>query len=147
MSEFTWTVLDWKFKAIDDSEWLPAQVPGCVHTDLLKNGLIPNPFEGTNEKQLQWIDRKDWEYASEFDLPQELIAHSHSEMVFEGLDTYAEVYLNDTHILSADNMFRTWRIDVKSLLHEKGNRIRIVFRSPIIEGLVKLGANGFGYPA
>ncbi|WP_375140477.1 beta-mannosidase [Cohnella herbarum] len=147
MSEFSWAIADWKFKACEDPSWLPARVPGCVHTDLLRNGLIPNPFEGANEKQLQWIDRKDWEYVSEFDAPPELLAHSQAEIVFEGLDTYAEVYLNDIHLLSANNMFRTWKLNVKAHLRAHGNRLRIVFRSPINEGLVKLEANGFGYPA
>ncbi|WP_239614765.1 beta-mannosidase [Cohnella mopanensis] len=147
MSEFKLALTEWKFKSVDDHAWLQARVPGCVHSDLLNNGLIPNPFEGTNEKQLQWIDRKDWEYAVEFDAPLELLAHSHAELVFNGLDTYAEVYLNDIHVLSANNMFRTWTIEVKSQLIAKGNRLRIVFRSPIEEGLTKLEANGFGYPA
>lgn len=147
MSEFSWAIVDWKFKASEDPSWLPARVPGCVHTDLLRNGLIPNPFEGANEKQLQWIDRKEWEYVSEFDAPPELLVHTQTEIVFEGLDTYAEVYLNDIHLLSANNMFRTWKLNVKDHLRANGNRLRIVFRSPIVEGLAKLEANGFGYPA
>jgi beta-mannosidase len=147
VSEMKWLVSNWKFKASDDNKWLPAQVPGCVHTDLLRNDVISNPFEGTNEKELQWIDRKDWEYVSEFDSPAELLVHSHLELVFEGLDTYAEVYLNDKHVLSADNMFRTWKADVKPLLRAAGNKLRIVFRSPIHEGLAKLEALGYGYPA
>ncbi len=147
MSELKWSLSNWKFKASEDNNWLPAQAPGCVHTDLLRNGVIAAPFEGKNEKDLQWIDRKDWEYVTEFDAPKELITHSKLEMVFEGLDTYAEVYLNDTHVLSADNMFRTWKADVKPSLRAEGNRLRILFRSPIEEGLKKLEAQGYGYPA
>lgn len=147
MSEYKQILKDWKFKSTEDHAWLQARVPGCVHLDLLNNGLITNPFEGTNEKQLQWIDRKEWEYVTDFDAPRELLGHSHSELVFECLDTYAEVYLNDEHVLTADNMFRTWTVDIKSLLLERGNRLRVVFRSPIEAGLAKLEANGFGYPA
>ncbi|RED54750.1 beta-mannosidase [Cohnella lupini] len=147
MSELKWLVTKWKFKSSTDQDWLPAQVPGCVHTDLLRNGLIPNPFEGKNEIELQWIDRKDWEYETEFDAPEQWLVQSQIELVFEGLDTYAAVYLNDNLILSADNMFRTWTAEVKPLLHDSGNRLRIVFRSAIQEGLSKLEANGFGYPA
>jgi beta-mannosidase len=147
VSEMKWRLSNWKFKEIDDNKWLPAQVPGCVHTDLLRNGEISNPFEGTNEKELQWIDRKNWEYVSVFDVSPEQLIHSHLELVFEGLDTYAEVYLNDSNILSADNMFRTWKADVKLLLRATGNELRIVFRSPIHEGLAKLEALGYGYPA
>lgn len=53
---------NWTFKACEDQEWLLAQVPGCVHTDLLRLDKIPDPFYGTNEKDIQWIDKKDWEY-------------------------------------------------------------------------------------
>lgn len=147
MSELEWQLKDWKFKAYEDNEWLTAQVPGCVHTDLLRNKLIPDPFVGTNEKQLQWIDRKDWEYATEFNVPPELLAHTKLELVFEGLDTYADVYCNDVEILSANNMFRTWVIDVKPYVKAEGNTIRIRFRSPIQEGLTKLAALGYPLPA
>jgi beta-mannosidase len=147
MSELKVLLSNWKFKDADDHNWLPAQVPGCVHMDLLRNGIIPNPFEGTNEKQLQWIDRKNWEYISTFDASEQLLAHTHLNVVFEGLDTYAEVYLNDNHLLSAANMFRTWEVDVKPFLRAEENELRIVFRSPIDEGLKKLDAHGYGLPA
>lgn len=56
----------WKFRQRDSGAWLPATVPGTVHTDLLANGKIEDPFYRTNELQLQWIDKKDWEYRTEF---------------------------------------------------------------------------------
>jgi beta-mannosidase len=126
---------------------MPAFVPGCVHTDLLKNGLIPDPFVGMNEKGLQWIDKKEWEYAAEFDASLDMLGKSRLELIFEGLDTYADVYLNEHHLLSTDNMFRTWVADVKPHLREQGNTLRIRFRSPIGEGLAKLSALGYGLPA
>ena len=141
------TLNQWKFKACDESEWLPAQVPGCVHTDLLKNGIIPDPFYGTNEHDLQWIDKKDWEYETSFDLDSNLSAQSRIELVFDGLDTYADVYVNGAKVLSADNMFRSWRIDVKSLLQDSGNVMKIRFRSPIQEDLPKLEKLGYPLPA
>lgn len=141
------TLNQWKFKACDESEWLPAQVPGCVHTDLLKNGIIPDPFYGTNEHDLQWIDKKDWEYETSFDVDSNLNAQSRIELVFDGLDTYADVYVNGAKVLSADNMFRSWRIDVKSQLKDSGNVIKIRFRSPIQEDLPKLEKLGYPLPA
>ncbi|GLX67197.1 beta-mannosidase [Paenibacillus glycanilyticus] len=147
MSELKWHISDWTFKASEEQQWNPAFVPGCVHTDLYKNGLIPDPFVGTNEKDLQWIDKKVWEYESVFDAPAELMAHSKVELVFEGLDTYADVYLNDVAILSVNNMFRAWTVDVKPYVLEKGNRLYIRFRSPIEEGLAKLEAYGPVLPA
>ncbi|MEI2285039.1 beta-mannosidase [Paenibacillus polysaccharolyticus] len=138
---------NWTFKASEDQEWMPAQVPGCVHTDLLRLGKIPDPFYGTNEKEVQWIDKKDWEYRTTFDIESFLYTQEHLELVFDGLDTYADVYVNDTHVLSADNMFRVWKADVKALVKEQGNMLRIHFRSPIQEDLPKLEKLGYALPA
>lgn len=147
MNESIQPLADWEFRATDEQTWLPAQVPGCVHTDLLKNGKIDAPFVGTNEKALQWIDKKDWEYRASIDIAPEQLAHHKLELVCEGLDTYAEVYVNDKLVLSANNMFRTWIADVKPYVQAGANRLRIVFRSPIAEGLRKLEENGYGLPA
>ncbi|XEC93614.1 glycoside hydrolase family 2 protein [Paenibacillus tarimensis] len=138
---------DWKFKACQETEWLPAKVPGCVHTDLLQNGRIPDPFYGTNERDLQWIDKKDWEYMCRFDVSEELLASSNLELVFDGLDTYADVFVNDKLVLSADNMFRIWKVDVKDHIQQQNNTIRIRFRSPIREDLPKLEKLGYALPA
>ncbi|GAB6929083.1 glycoside hydrolase family 2 protein [Paenibacillus sp. JCM 10914] len=141
------TLREWKFKACNEAEWLPAVVPGCVHTDLIKNNKIPDPFYGTNEHDLQWIDKQDWEYETSFDLNPSWMNESRLELVFDGLDTYADVSINGTKVLSADNMFRSWRVDVKALLQTRGNVINIRFRSPIQEDLPKLAALGYPLPA
>lgn len=138
---------NWTFKACDSDAWLPAVVPGCVHTDLRKNDKIPDPFYGTNEGDMQWIDKKDWEYQSEFSISEDLLKATHVNIVFTGLDTYADVYLNGQHILATDNMFRTWQADVKSLLKATGNTLRVHFRSPIQEDLPKLEKLGYPLPA
>ncbi|MGQ8874472.1 beta-mannosidase [Paenibacillus sp. TSA_86.1] len=138
---------NWTFKACEDQEWMPAQVPGCVHTDLLRLGQIPDPFYGTNEKEVQWIDKKDWEYRTTFDVEASLYAQEYLELVFDGLDTYADVYVNDAHVLSADNMFRVWKAEVKAFVKEKNNMLRVHFRSPIQEDLPKLEKLGYALPA
>ncbi|WHY71720.1 beta-mannosidase [Fictibacillus enclensis] len=138
---------DWKFKACDEQNWLSAEVPGCVHTDLLKNGLISDPFYGKNELQLQWIDKKDWEYETTFDVPHTMLSLDRLELLFHGLDTYGEVYLNDTQILKTDNMFRVWKKDVKEHLKEQNNVLRIRFHSPIEKDLVKQEKLGYNLPA
>ncbi len=128
-------------------EWLPATVPGTVHTDILANGLIPDPFYRTNERDLQWIDKKDWEYRTTLDIDAETLARRHLELCFFGLDTYAEVYFNDALILQADNMFRTWTADIKAHAKAGENLLRVVFRSPIQDGLKRLAALGYDPPA
>ena len=108
---------NWQFrKAGDSTEWMPATVPGTVHTDLVKNNKIPDPFYRDNESKVQWVDREDWEYKTSFDVDTLKQPNGNAELVFEGLDTYAEVYLNGTKILEANNMFRTWKVDVKQWL-------------------------------
>jgi beta-mannosidase len=127
----------WQFRAVGNTEnsdikqWHPAQVPGVVHTDLLQNKLIPDPFDRDNEFRLQWVGLTDWEYQTTFQVDSASLGHDHVDLVFEGLDTFADVYLNDQAILHADNMFRRWRIPAKPLLKPGSNTLRIVFHSAI----------------
>ena len=117
----------WNFRKGNDNQWFPAKVPGTVHTDLLANKLIPDPFIGANEKQLQWIENEDWQYQTTFTISKAELKHQNAILHFDGLDTFAEVYLNGTKILSADNMFRTWKVDVKRVLKVGQNKLQITF--------------------
>lgn len=137
----------WKFSEVNKQEWLPATVPGCVHTDLLANKKIEDPFYRDNEKNLQWIGKTDWEYQTTFQISAETLKRQNIEIVFQGLDTYADVFLNDKEILSADNMFRTWRVDVKNALKQGENVLKIKFRSPINEILPLMKKLDYELPA
>ena len=88
-----------------ESKWFEATVPGCVHLDLLDNSLIPEPFFGTNEKDIQWVSDKDWVYRLIFHPDPELLKREKIILTFHGLDTYAEVFLKEQTILNTDNMF------------------------------------------
>ncbi|MCR4602918.1 MAG: glycoside hydrolase family 2 protein [Prevotella sp.] len=109
----------------------PAQVPGVVQTDLLRQGLIDDPYVGMNERKVQWVDKEDWVYETSFRISDALFASPHVDLCFDGLDTYADVFLNDSKILEADNMFRRWRVSVKSLLKSGDNVLRVCFHSPV----------------
>jgi beta-mannosidase len=124
----------WNFKKKSDVNWLPATVPGTVHTDLFHNKIIPDPFYGFNEKQLQWIENEDWEYQTTFSISQDELNNENCLLQFDGLDTYAEVFLNNEKILEANNMFRTWKIGVKNQLQLGQNTLRIVFSSAVKKG-------------
>ena len=137
----------WQFREAGKTDWYKANVPGCVHTDLLANKLIEDPFYRDNEKKQQWIDKKDWEYQTTFDVNAATLGHQNVELVFEGLDTYARVYLNEQLVLQADNMFRTWRVNAKPALNAGGNTLRIVFRSPIKEILPVMAKLDYKVPA
>jgi beta-mannosidase len=127
----------WEFRqrtggpVAEPPQWRPAQVPGDVHLDLLQNKLIPDPFYRDNESKLQWIEDADWEYRTTIQATPEVLKYKKIELVFEGLDAYAEVYVNDQRELTADNMFREWRVDAKPLLKAGDNRLLIVFPSPV----------------
>ncbi len=125
----------WEFSEAGINEWQDAIVPGCVHTDLLRHKKIKDPFYRLNEHDVQWIDKKDWEYKTTFKVKKSLLKNDHVLLDFKGLDTYADVYLNDSLILSADNMFRAWRVECKQLLKPGDNSLRIYFHSPIMTGL------------
>jgi beta-mannosidase len=119
----------WTFKEVSAKQWLPATVPGTVHTDLMKNKRIPDPYYRDNETKVQWVSQKDWQYQTTLTVAQQQLSTKYLELVFEGLDTYADVYLNDQLILKADNMFRTWRVDVKPLLKPGKNKLFLQFSS------------------
>ena len=126
---------NWTFKNNIDSVWLEASVPGDVHTDLLKNGLIEDPFYRLNEHDLQWIDKTDWEYKTEFDLSQKDL-NSHSlALEFQGIDTYSSIYLNDSLIGTTDNMFIGKTVDIKNFAKLGKNKLYIKLFSPINKGV------------
>src|SRR5690554_774611 len=137
---------DWVFSKAGENDWLPATVPGTVHTDLMGNDKIEDPYYRLNEHEVQWVDKSDWEYKTTFKVEKSLLRMDRVELEFKGLDTYADVYVNDNLVLQADNMFREWKIDVKNLVTEGENELRIVFRSPITEGLKKYDDQGYVIP-
>ncbi len=125
---------DWKFKQENKENWLPAKIPGTVHTDLVTNKVIDNPFFGTNEKQLLWIENENWNYKTSFIISKSELKFKKITLEFKGLDTYATVFLNGKPVLEANNMFRTWKIPVKNNLIKGENNIEIKFKSAVLTG-------------
>jgi len=136
----------WEFRAADSSDWMSALVPGCVHTDLLRNDVIADPFYRLNEHDVQWVDKNDWVYRTTFSVSASMLKNENMELHFPGLDTYADVRLNDTLILQADNMFRHWSADCKSYLKKGKNTLEIYFHSPIKKGIEKHDALSYSIP-
>ena len=111
---------EWQFRQVGSEEWLPAQVPGGVHTDLLAAGRIPDPFVADNEGRVEWVAKSDWEYRTQFDVAPGLLAEERVLLACEGLDTLAELSLNGQVLGQTDNMFRRYEWDVQSLLRTDG---------------------------
>lgn len=117
---------------------IDVNVPGCVHTDLLEKGKIPNYYYRDNSKLVRWIEDMDWEYYCNFDAKP----NKNAFLVFEGLDTYVDIYLNGEKIGSCDDMFISYEFPVSEYLKEKNNQLRVCFRSPVkeVEGRKKYPA-------
>lgn len=142
-------VLDkgWEFSQAGSNEWMSARVPGTVHQDLLDHGRLPDPFYGMNEQKVQWVEKEDWLYRTVFTVTADQLKSDAAWLTFEGLDTYADVYLNGSLLLKADNMFVGHKLAVKDILREGENRLMIRFRSPVEETAPQWDTDGFNYPA
>lgn len=142
-------VLDkgWEFSQAGSNEWMSARVPGTVHQDLLDHGRLPDPFYGMNEQKVQWVEKEDWLYRTVFTVTADQLKSDAAWLTFEGLDTYADVYLNGSLLLKADNMFVGHKLAVKDVLREGENRLMIRFRSPVEETAPQWDTDGFNYPA
>lgn len=120
----------WQFKQAGSTLWYPATVPGTVYSDLLKNNLIPDPYFSNNEKKVQWIDRVDWEYKTDFTISpaffkQDVVLH------FEGLDTYATVYINQKKVQETNNMFHPWQIHIRTYVRPGINELKVYFHATL----------------
>ena len=119
----------WEGLRSSNGSTFPATVPGCVHTDLMKIGQLPGDiYWRDTAKQVQWIENEDWIYTKHFTVDA---LEEGAALVFECLDTYADIYLNDTHVGSAENMFITHFFSVDGTLKQGENTLRVVFCSPI----------------
>ncbi|OCH85238.1 glycoside hydrolase [Obba rivulosa] len=136
--------------------WRVAQTfPSEVHVELLRTGLIPDPHLGFNEHKVQWVGEREWLYHTTFVYDPDA-QYAHIELLFEGLDTFCDVYLNGNLILETDNMFRTYRIPVgHSALHPSDNILLLHFKPAKLiakeleeqYGRVRAGSTNLGDPS
>jgi beta-mannosidase len=122
---------DWEMRAVDEPDWLPVRLPGEVHLALMKAGKISDPFVADQELDVQWVAEKDWEFRGHIEVSPAMLEEDRVDLVFDGLDTLAELYCNDTLLGETANAFRQYRWDVKSSLHAGENEILVVFKSPV----------------
>jgi len=134
-----WEYREYKGSKPELTEWRSATVPGLIHTDLLAYKLIPDPFYRDNEKKVQWVSDSEWEYRRIITADRYLLKHKHIDLVFDGLNTVADVFLNGKTIIHADNMFREWRVNIKSYLKQGNNTLAVVFHPirPEVARLIK----------
>ena len=119
---------NWEFMPINGKTWMPAQAPGSIYLDLLRNKQIEDPFFNDQEKNLRWVDTTTWVYEARFHCLTELCKHKQIDLVFEGLDTYVDIYLNGECIGKTDNMFRRWVFPItEKVKRDKRNKLTLVF--------------------
>ena len=134
---------EWEFKAVEAyvpapdaahkvRDWMPATVPGTAHTDLMANGVIPDPFLGTNENLVQWVSSVQWLYRRTFSVPAGMLKHDAVVLTCNGLDTYAEIRINGKLLAKTSNMFVEHRLDAKRILRGGENVIEILFDAPAV---------------
>ncbi len=127
--------------------WRSASVPGCVHLDLLAHELIPEPFYGLQEQEVQWVGEQDWLYRCQFTLPEDFLSlDEHILLCFDGLDTFATVWLNEQQILISENMFLPHQVQVTGLLRPGENELTINFASAWQQGKTREAEAGKSYP-
>ncbi|MDX2162097.1 MAG: glycoside hydrolase family 2 protein [bacterium] len=114
--------------------WHAAAVPGTVHQDLRAAGLIAEPGIALHERDVQWVGERDWVYRTTFAIAPELLDQPVIDLCFDGLDTFASVWLNDVHILTSENMFLPARVTVRDVLKASGNTLVIHFASALRVG-------------
>lgn len=122
----------WRMREADSRTWHSAHVPGSVYADLMADGTMPDPFWRENELDAFERMKKDYVYQRAFTVTEAQLAHTHVELVCEGLDALAHVSLNGCEIAFADNMHITWVWNVKEQLHAGENTLEIRFDSPIL---------------
>ncbi len=122
---------EWQFKQSDKNEWLPATVPGCNFLDLMENNLLDDPFIKLNEKDASWVGEKDWEYKRTFSLSKEDLNYHRIILGAKMLDTVCDVFINNRLVAHCDNCFVKYEADIKDILCEGENEIRIYFFSPV----------------
>ncbi|KAJ7069084.1 glycoside hydrolase [Mycena belliarum] len=136
-------------------DWKAAQAyPSEIHVELLKSGLIPDPYLGFNEHKVQWIGKAEWLYKCSFDFAAER-NETHALLEFLGLDTVCDVYLNGEKILAADNMFQTHTVPLALSALKPQNTLLLHFKSALLlakeleaeMGVVRAGSTNLGDPS
>jgi beta-mannosidase len=127
--------LAWRLGAAQPDERAPnaiaAVVPGCVHTDLMAAGMIPDPFLDTNELDVAWVADVDWTYSAEFVATSQMTQHDRFVLAFDGLDTFSTIEVNGVVIAETANMHRSYRFDIGRAVREGVNELHVTFASAV----------------
>lgn len=139
--------LKWSFLHPIENKWIEAGTHGSVQQTFIETGALPDPFYGLNEEKFGWIENYKWEFASKFFLTEDQFIANNLELEFPGIDTYADVYLNDVLLFSAENCFKPYRAQIKKLVQVGYNNIKVIFTPPVMYHEKRYNSEKFHYPA
>ena len=146
LSGHHWTLAPLDEVPISMPDAIAATVPGCVHTDLMAAGLIPDPYLGQNEKGQHWVGQSAWRYACV--LPEVAGEYDRVDLVADGLDTVATLHLGNQRIGATQNQHRRYRFDITSAITDS-RQLQLDFASGVKEAdrrSQELRPRAFGYP-
>ena len=122
----------WQIKDDERKFEFVGNVPGTVQGALILQKLVPHPYIGLNEKNIQDLENKSWIYIKEFELDN-LPTEENVELVFEGIDTLSDIYLNGRYLSNTEDMFLEYRFDIKGILKKGKNILKVNIKSPVKE--------------
>ncbi|CAN9501998.1 unnamed protein product [Ophioblennius macclurei] len=136
----------WRLLGSNGSFTVPAEVPGCVHTALLRNGHIQDPYFRFNDVSYRWISLQNWTYSTTFSLSDTFRQKQKVLLVFDGVDTVASVSLNGMVVGKTDNMFRRYDFSVRDLLKDEENLLEVTLFSPVLYASERRKAHPYRVP-
>lgn len=131
-----WTVVNEQTK-----EQYPVHVPGFVHKDLTEQGVMPDVYDTLLESKVEWAEYTDWTYVTAFSLASGLLESAALELVFDGIDTYADIWLNGKLLGHTENMWLPARFDIRGIAALE-NRLEVRIAAPTRTLLEKEAAFG-----
>ncbi|MFW6007451.1 MAG: glycoside hydrolase family 2 protein [Halanaerobiales bacterium] len=108
--------------------WIKGTVPGDIHIDLIRENIIPEPLEGLNSFECEWIEDKSWWYSRKFETKKDWLQADKVELELNGLDSRADIFINDIHLGHHLSTFRPFIVDIKDLLNPEGEKNCILVR-------------------
>lgn len=121
----------WELKRADWNEYITAEVPGTICTDLKRAGMLPDAYFGLNSRLYEKAAEYDYWYRRSFTLNAKDLEYKNITLNCDGIDTLCDIYINNKLLVSVDNMHRLWRLDAKALLSAGENTIEILIKSPL----------------
>ena len=126
-----------RMRDLDPADWIQTEVPSSIFSSLISAGQIKQTDIDTHPERFSWVSEKPWVYRKKFDSPSELLACDRAQLVFDGLDTIAKIWLNGKLIAKTNNMFIPFRFDVTTVLKPRNNSLLVKFE-PAVQYAKKL---------